>query len=244
MEGKNNLVLDFGNTRTKVGIFENQKLIFSQSFEKFTLTNLKKILKEYDNIGFSLVSAVVKENKNIINYLSAKTNLIALNENTPIPIINKYATPHTLGKDRLAVACAAAALYKKQDTLVINCGTCITYDVINSKGVYLGGSISPGLQMRFKALQHFTQKLPLVVPVNSTDEIGNTTTSCINTGVVNGITAEIVAKKIALETKYKSLNTVITGGDADFIKKQIKNKIFAVSHLTLIGLNEIINFNK
>ena len=235
------LCIDFGNTRTKCAVFENDDIVFSEAFEKFTLAEVKKIFKKFPDISASIVCSVIKTPKNIVAFLDDKTQLTELNHYTKIPLKNKYASPETLGKDRLAVSCGALSLFSKTNLLIINCGTCITYDFVNSKQEYLGGSISLGLEMRLKALHHFTQKLPFISKKEIKQLIGTDTSTSILTGVINGTVAELEGIIKNYEAKYSGLQIVITGGDADFLKKHLKNRIFAAPNLTLIGLNSILN---
>ncbi|MFM2048238.1 MAG: hypothetical protein RI955_786 [Bacteroidota bacterium] len=234
------LTIDFGNSRVKIGVFHQQKMVYHAAYDKFTLSDAKQIFNLFADIEKCIISSVVDVAASIDKFIQSKTELIYLTSTTKLPIKNKYKTPNTLGKDRLAVSCGAVQLFGKKNILVINCGTCITYDFINSKKEYLGGSISLGIEMRFKALHHFTQKLPLISKKEIHPLIGNDTESSIVTGVVNGTIAEINGIINNYEKKYLSLQVVITGGDADFLAKHFKNCIFA-PHLTLIGLHSIIN---
>ena len=235
------LCIDFGNSRTKCAVFENDEIVFAEAFEIFALNDLKKIFKNFPTISSSIICSVIKTPKNIVAFLDDKTQLHELNHHTKIPLKNKYASPETLGKDRLAVSCGAVSLFPKTNLLIINCGTCITYDFVNSKQEYIGGSISLGLEMRLKALHHFTQKLPLISKKEIKQLMGTDTSTSILTGVINGTVAEIEGTIKNYEAKYSGLQIVITGGDADFLKKHLKNRIFAAPNLTLIGLNSILN---
>jgi type III pantothenate kinase len=163
---------------------------------------------------------------------------------TNIPVTNFYKTPDTLGKDRLAGIVAAHSLYVKENVLVIDAGTCITYDLITTKGEYYGGSISPGLNMRFKALHTFTEKLPLVSLLNFEELIGTDTNTSILSGVINGLIAETDAIIERYKELYSALKIIICGGDAQFLVDRLKNSIFAVPELVLIGLNEILDYNE
>jgi len=234
------LTIDFGNSRVKVGVFHQQKMIYHAAFDKFSLSDLKQIFLLFSDIERCIITNVVEVSDAIEKYIKSKVELVYLNTKTKLPLKNKYKTPNTLGKDRLAVSCGALQLFGKQNILVINCGTCITFDFINSKKEYLGGSISLGLQMRTKALNQFTEKLPLI-KIKEIDYLtGNDTQSSILSGVVNGTIAEIKGVIKSYRKKYLSIQVVVTGGDADFLAKHFKNCIF-VPHLTLIGLHSIIN---
>jgi type III pantothenate kinase len=236
------LVIDKGNSRTKLGIFNGNLLIWHTAIEKLTLPILKEVFKNYPAINYCIMANVAQPMPQITKWLANHTAFIPLSHTTALPFKNKYQTETTLGQDRIAIAAAAHFLNAKAATLIINCGTCITYDFINAKNEYLGGSISPGLQMRFQALAHYTQKLPLVAIDTPKQLIGNTTHKAILTGVVQGIVDEITGKQARYVNKFKNTKTFITGGNALFLAKQIKNEIFATPHLTLIGLNEIIKY--
>jgi len=236
------LVLDIGNTFIKAGVFEQKQLKYSYHSEKLTVDFIKKITKKYA-IHAVLLSSVKPVSLKAIEYLSKNFQYIELSESTPVHIINKYKTPATLGKDRLAGVSGAASFYKSENVLVIDAGTCITYDFINKKKEYHGGSISPGIQMRFKALHTFTGKLPLVSLTNFNRLSGTNTEESILAGVINGAVGEMDAVINNYKEKYGSLKVVICGGDAAFLASRLKNTIFALPELILIGLNEILDYN-
>ena len=242
-----NLVLDIGNTRVKAALFEGKNLVEYFILEKNPLAQLKKIASDFPNIRFSIVSSVVSHSKEYINLLQHRTNCIELNYNTKLPITLNYATPETLGKDRIAAAVGAFSLFKNQNVLAIDAGTCVKFDFVSKDGVYEGGSISPGLEMRFKALSTFTNKLPLVSSVQETVSlIGKSTLESILSGVQNGIVNEILGMINEYKLLYPDLKTVLSGGDTGFFEVALKNSIFASPNLVLIGLNEILleNANK
>jgi type III pantothenate kinase len=165
--------------------------------------------------------------------------VIAFNPKTPVPIKNCYATPETLGVDRLAAAVGANYLFPATDCLIFDCGTAITIDFVSQNGEFLGGNISPGLQTRFKALNTFTSKLPLEDIAENVPTMGTTTATAIQAGVLNGISYEI-------ETyidRNPHCTIIFTGGDAFFLVKNIKNSIFVICNLVMIGLNRIVNYN-
>ena len=162
---------------------------------------------------------------------------------TKIPLQNTYKTPESLGRDRIALAVGANQLFPTNNTLVIDAGTCITYDFIDEKNNYLGGAISPGLQIRLNALHTFTEKLPLVTIKNGSELIGKTTEMSILSGVINGATAEVDGIIDRYKEQFGNLKTVLTGGDANYFVKTLKNNIFANSKVLLNGLNTILNYN-
>ena len=226
----------------KVALFSENELI---SKSKFTYSDvnlfyawLEKINEKNINI---IVSSVVNQTIDL-SKLSIN-RVIYLDENTELPIINDYETPKTLGNDRLANAVAANSLNPNQNSLVIDMGTCIKYDLINSKGIYLGGNISLGLTMRYKALNHFTDQLPLLNPSNFKNTHGIDTESSIRCGIELAIEHEINGFIDRYTTEFKPLTIFMTGGDLKYFDKSFKNDIFANSDLTLIGLNEILRHN-
>jgi len=236
------LVLDFGNTLQKIAIFEENQMLEVLAYKKVTLKKLQQIIVNYP-IKSAIISSVVDYSSAIKTFLQNNFNFIEFNETTAIPVINKYATPLSLGKDRLAAAIAGNHFFPKQNVLVINAGTCITYDFINEKGEYLGGAISPGISIRFKALHTFTEKLPLVEKKSKASIIGNTTEKSILSGVINGVFHEVKSITSKYTDDYKNLKIILSGGDMKYFDKILKNSIFAVSNIVLIGLNIILDFN-
>jgi type III pantothenate kinase len=148
-----------------------------------------------------------------------------------------------LGKDRLALIAAAQTHFPAQNNLVIGCGTCITFNVINEQNEFLGGSIHPGLKMRLQALHTFTGKLPQITLENAAELIGTDTKSSILTGVLFAAAKEIDGMIDEYLVKFPEMNVIITGGDADMLVYRLKNQIFAIPHFTLIGLNHILEYN-
>ena len=188
-----------------------------------------------------MYSAVIKVKPDVLSVLKGIGNIVTFNEK--LPIRNKYKTPDTLGNDRLANAIAANFLFPEHNVLVIDAGTCVKYDFVSAKGEYLGGSISPGLDMRFKAMHEFTGKLPLVKYGKSKSLIGNTTLTAMQTGVVIGMTEEMKGFVKRYQAQYKNLKIILTGGDSQRFVNDLNLSIFAASDLVNIGLNEIIRFN-
>lgn len=188
-----NLILDFGNSYKKLAFFDNNKIIELKIFKNLTLDNLINFTKNKTQIKSAIISSVVEYPKSIKKHLVDNYNFIELNKNTSLPIINKYKTPETLGPDRIAAVVGANNLYPGKDILVIDAGTCITYDFINSDNEYLVGSISPGIKLRFNALYNFTDKLPLINETINNDItiIDDTTKRSIVSSVINGVILEI-----------------------------------------------------
>jgi type III pantothenate kinase len=169
--------------------------------------------------------------------------LVELTADTPLPFHNRYATPATLGKDRLAGIAGAYARFPAQNCLVIDAGTCITYDVLTAAGDFIGGNISPGIGLRFRALPVFTAGLPLVQPGEMSGTLGNSTESAIRNGVQLGALLEVEGVIARMRGEWDKLNVLLTGGDADFFAKNLKTLIFANPDLVLEGLNKILNYN-
>lgn len=238
-----NLVVDVGNTRVKLGVFHHDNLVESYNVTHDALaTIVDRIYDRYD-IDLGIISSVSDLNSEANEVIESKKNFYQFSSNSKVPFKNTYKTPRTLGLDRLALMAAAYHAYPDKNCLVIDAGTCITYDFLDSQGIYCGGSISPGLEMRFKALSYFTAKLPLLQPEKIDDFIGNDTNSSIQTGVVNGVISEIEDKIQRYQNRFGDLTVVLTGGDTNFLSKQLKNSIFANQNFLLVGLNEILKFN-
>ncbi|TDN95321.1 type III pantothenate kinase [Salegentibacter sp. 24] len=240
-----NLIIDVGNSAVKSAVFQNNKLLksYTCSHENF-FELFQKIRKEHPEIAFSILSTVIHDSYNIEKILEKETKLLFLNENTKLPFKNIYDSPQTLGKDRLALVAAGAEKYKDSNLLIIDAGSCITFDFKNDKNEYLGGAISPGLHMRLKALHHFTAKLPLIELEEYLPLIGNSTKNSILSGVLNGVEAELDGIIKRYKADYKYLTIILTGGDTQILSKRVKNGIFANPNFLLEGLNYILEFNK
>ena len=240
-----NLIIDVGNTFVKLAVFENGELLFDETAEaENLLERAEGIFHEFPQIDWAIVSSVVQLNKNVLDALAVFCNVHILNHQSKTPFKNLYASPKTLGVDRIALATAGYAYNPSKNTLVIDAGTCLTYDMITSEGHYLGGAISPGLKMRYRALNEQTSKLPLLAVEYPIDLIGNSTESSIHSGVVNGICSEIDGVVEQYLTRFEDLTVILTGGDVQFLSKRLKNTIFAHSKFLLIGLNYLLDYNK
>lgn len=238
-----NLVIDIGNSKVKVAVFELDTIISTAVLDEINfLDELKRISNQYA-IERSIVSSVKDIHKEYLEELQKLPFLITLNSDTQLPFKNLYATPSTLGNDRIALAAAAASTYPSQNSLVIDAGTCITYDFINAKNEYLGGAISPGIDMRYKSLPKYTGKLPLLSKNEEFNLLGTSTSASIHSGVINGIICEIKGVIAQYEQDFGDLTIVLTGGDTKFLFKQLKNSIFANQNFLLHGLNKILTFN-
>jgi len=242
---KSNLVIDVGNTRTKIAIFENRKLVKLDILEFLSEEKVSEYLVSY-KISCSIFSSVTASLSEIESLLKRETNYIKFSTSIPTAIDLQYKSPETLGLDRFAAVIAAQCLFKGLSSLVIDAGTCITYDSIDLHGVYKGGSISPGLKMRFDALNHYTKRLPLLSVDDSFDKwFGKSTSQCIISGVQNGAFSEIVGFINYYISEHPDLQILLCGGDSEFFGTRLKNSIFAERvkiepDLVLIGLNEVI----
>jgi len=240
-----NLVIDIGNTLVKMAVFQGDILIKKKiSLRLDFLKNLEELEQKYQKPGNVLLSSVSKTPLKWLQKLEEGSRLIILNQQLPQVFTNLYLSPNTLGNDRIALVSAASKHFPTENVLVIDSGTCITYDFKNNKNEYLGGAISPGLEMRYKAMHSNTENLPLLDREEEITLIGNTTNSCMHSGVIYGITFEIDGIIAAYQAQYKDLTIILTGGDTQFLCKRLKNSIFANSNFLLEGLNYILEFNK
>ena len=240
-----NLVIDAGNSLIKISVFRENTELFHEQFEiSLFVERIKSVFKKYTSIDNAIVSSVGALDKKDIAVVSLFCNVHQLSHKSKTPFKNSYATPESLGVDRIALATAAFYKNPNGNTLVIDAGTCMTFDMINDYGEYLGGAISPGLSMRYKALHQQTSKLPLLNAEDLIDFIGNSTNSSIHSGVVNGISAEINGVIDQYNQRFKDLTVILTGGDALFLSKRTKNTIFANPKFLLEGLNYLLEYNK
>lgn len=234
------LILDIGNTRTKAAQFLNDgihKLHVFKNGDKNALDEMYKldpnaILVSCNN-GASFELPSHWKDKRTLNFT----------DQTPLPITNAYATPKTLGKDRLAAAVGAHFLWPKNNVLILDCGTCVTADIITATGTYLGGSISPGLTMRYQAMHQLTGALPLIEHSDISEPIGNSTQTSIQSGAYFGLLYELNGRINHYQGIFDELHTVLCGGDATYFVNSLKYRIFANQNLVLIGLNQILKHN-
>lgn len=238
-----NLIVEQGNTKLKVAVFDYGKIIASVFLDKEDIASVKDIFKQYNPIR-GIISSVADTDESLVIYLKEHMkNLLWLDKNTPMPIRLEYETKETLGKDRIAAAVGANYLQPGRNLLVIDAGTAITYEVIESSGIYKGGNISPGLTTRFRALNQFTRQLPLIKEKNDVPLIGTSTESAILAGVVNGIVFEMDGYIDTLKAKYGDVFVFLTGGHSFYFERRLKNHIFADANLVLVGLNRILEYN-
>lgn len=239
-----NLVIDIGNTRTKISLFNRGEMVITVLLDDLRTEDVNRLKNEHPSLNKAIISAVTDVPRDLKTALQQNfETCIELDANTPLPIENCYQTKETLGKDRIAAVVGAFKVYPNSNILVIDAGTAITYDFINDKGQYLGGNISPGLEMRFKALHQFTGKLPLVRQSDFTNLFGRTTEEAIRAGVQHGIVHEADKVIDSFKEFYKNLNVIITGGDANFFDLKLKNSFFVHFNLTALGLNHILEYN-
>ncbi|MGB7785840.1 MAG: type III pantothenate kinase [Salinimicrobium sp.] len=239
-----NLIIDVGNSFAKLAVFQKNELLLVQRAEKIALENkIFQLSQKFPQIKAVISSNVSKTQFSLPADLSKRAKFIGLSAETKLPFSNLYSTPATLGNDRKALAAAAAKQYPRENVLVIDAGTCITYDFKNDKNEYLGGAISPGLKMRFKALNTFTANLPLIEQQEQLQLLGDSTVNSINSGVVYGFLKEVDGIFEEYKSRHPKLKTIITGGDAEFLSVNLKNSIFANSNFLLEGLNYILEFN-
>lgn len=239
-----NLVIDIGNTRIKLAVFNDYDLMFNVPLDELKVDQLQLLLNDHPQLDKAILSSVRNYPGEIRKFLHASfSRFVEFDHLTPVPIVNLYQTPETLGFDRLAAAIGASCLFPGEDLLVIDAGTAITYDLVTKKNEYLGGNISPGLETRFKALHYFTGKLPLVTPRPEFQPMGRDTESAVRAGVQQGLIFEVEQTINFFNTIYKKLKVILTGGDAAFLDKNLKSTIFVQFNLALFGLNQVLEYN-
>lgn len=237
------IAIDIGNTQIKTGIFDGDKLIHRESFPSTALNDaLKKLCLKYE-VDKGILSHVSRLDSKEIQGISNHLEVILLDKNTKVPFENLYSTPETLGVDRIALAAGATMKFPGKPVLVIDAGTCITFDFVNANQQYEGGSISPGIAMRYQAVHSFTANLPLLTPENEIPEQGDSTRNAIQKGILSGVIYEIEGVIGEYRSKNANLTVVLTGGDANFLSNNIKSTIFATPNFLLDGLNSILIHN-
>lgn len=238
------LAIDIGNTKIKVAVFEQDTIIDKEIIDSSELLIcLEKKIKKYKKISSSILSSVSNCPNEAIELLKNKTELLIISSNTKFPFHNNYKTPQTLGLDRKVLVAGAVLKFPKQNCLIIDAGSCITYDFVDKKSNYFGGAISPGIQMRYKALNNFTAKLPLLEKDYPTELTGNSTELSMHSGIINGFFFEIEGFIANYTEDYKDLTIILTGGDTDFLAKRLKSTIFANSNFLLESLNILYQYN-
>ena len=239
-----NLIMDIGNTATKLAVFQSDKMIQVQTVATTNmLAEVEALLKKFSRVKHGLLSSVKMIDNLELKRLQKLLPIKRLDVSFQFPFKNAYDTPHTLGVDRLALMAAAVQQYSKRNVLVIDAGSCVTYDFMDSNQNYLGGAISPGVEMRYKALETFTSNLPLLEKTPPNQRIGSSTEASIHSGVIHGLLHEMEGTIKEYQNKYPDLTVILTGGDTDFLCKQFKISIFAHSNFLLEGLNFLLEFN-
>ncbi len=238
-----NLVIDSGNTRIKFALFDNDRIVDSGVADSKCFFEELFSFFPIDNV---LISNVGKD-FDILDIVPEDVRVLELSSELPLPVKIDYETPETLGPDRIAAAVGATAVFPRQNCLVIDVGTCITVDFIDSNSVYHGGAILPGLAMKFNALHTFTEKLPLLKVANAGFQpqlIGKSTAQSILSGVVNGTVLELDGFVNRYRVRFDGLKVLITGGDSDFLEKQLGFDHVQDAELAIAGLNEILKYNE
>ena len=232
-----NLIIDIGNTRTKLAVFDKNTIQDIQIFdsEKF---HLEQILEQYSD-RFAIVSSVRSLKSSIVKNFPS---VLLFDKDTVLPISNRYRS-EGVGMDRLASVVGASYIFSEQNCLIIDLGSAITIDFLTKDKIFLGGNISAGMNLRFKSLRDYTDKLPLVDSNGSIDLTSFDTETAIRSGVVKSIIYELEGYISEYEKLYPELKIILTGGDANFFEKQLKKRIFADENLVLKGLNRILNYN-
>ena len=239
-----NLIMDIGNTATKLAVFQSDKMIQVQTVATTNmLAEVEALLKKFSRVKHGLLSSVKMIDDLELKRLQKLLPIKILDVSFQLPFKNAYDTPHTLGVDRLALMAAAVQQYSKRNVLVIDAGSCVTYDFMDSNQNYLGGAISPGVEMRYKAIETFTSNLPLLQKTPPNQRIGSSTEASIHSGVIHGLLHEMEGTIKEYQNKYPDLTVILTGGDTNFLCKQFKISIFANSNFLLEGLNFLLEFN-
>ncbi|GAB2797535.1 type III pantothenate kinase [Rhabdobacter roseus] len=235
-----NIVVDSGNTYSKIGWFSESTLLRYQT--QLSFEALVELIRQ-EPPKYLLYSSVSRSTEAFLEALGLNIPVLSLSAHTPVPILKNYDTPHTLGADRIAAAVGGTFLFPDEDLVVIDMGTCITYDYVTRMGTFEGGLISPGLRMRFRAMHSFTQRLPLVEPDGIPPLIGKSTHHAMQSGVMHGLLAEIEGIIAAYRQISPHCRVLACGGDVPFFESRLKPTIFAVPELVLIGLNRILQHN-
>ncbi|HEY2348139.1 MAG TPA: type III pantothenate kinase [Puia sp.] len=236
------LCLDFGNTRLKWAIFSDGEMRDSGALQEDGVDDLRKCIRNYKP-DKSILSSVVDHSSSLEDLLKANTHFHKLDHHSRVPITTPVGKPETIGADRLALVVAAAHYFPENNNLVIGLGSAVTYNYINRFHQFIGGSISPGMEMRFKALQTFTSKLPLINPHWNFPLVGYDTKTNIQSGVIFGMAKEIDGMIEAYQERYENLHSVMTGGDAHYFKPYLKKKITDDPNLLFKGLYVISEYN-
>jgi len=237
-----NLILDIGNTSTKVAIFDGREKIISVRTKIFSCEKLEKILGKY-NLERAIVSTVRDTPEFVIDLATHGIPVVhVLSHKSKLPFKNEYEAPETLGSDRIAAVAGAYLAFRGKKVLIIDAGSAVTYDFLSGKN-YKGGNISPGLSMRFRALHKFTRRLPHVSTTDKYFSPGRNTTEAITAGVTNGLIYEINEYIRTFQEKYVDLEVILSGGDSGYLKNRLGYKVTYMPDIVLDGLNYILEYN-
>lgn len=238
------LLVDHGNSRIKLHLTSDGQKFDTTTVSKDSFpSETSALLQKHPNVKTVVFSSVAADLVPFFQNSFPNLGIFDVANLSNWPFVNRYTTPETLGIDRKVLAAGAALLEKGKSCLIIDAGTCITYDFLLPDSSYLGGAISPGLHMRFRALHEFTAKLPLVSNAQETALIGNSTITAIQSGVINGVVAEINGIINRYKQQYTDFTIILTGGDAEFLATQLKNGIFADSNFMQRALYALYQFH-
>lgn len=240
-----NIAIDAGNSSTKIALIEEGRVVETLRTTHLDREFLHSLWQRLDGrVKRVVLSSVVDVPAQVEEFLNSHTDgYLRVTAATPMPLRNLYATPHTLGIDRLAAAVGAATIYPSSNVLVVDLGTAMTVDIVTARGEFLGGNITLGAEGRFRALNQFTARLPLVEKPDEEAAWGYDTASAIQSGVVRGMTYELEGYIARANEEFEDLKIIFTGGDAKYFAKRLKNAIFATSDLVVLGLNTILEYN-
>lgn len=239
-----NLIVDIGNTRVKLAVTRDGEIVEEAAAETLASTRIDALLSAWPGVERAIVCSTRGDGAAAAELVRRRVaQTIEFTAATPVPIGVAYATPATLGRDRLAAAVGAATLFPGRNVLVADFGTALTVDLVTADGTFRGGAISPGMRTRFRALHDYTASLPLVGPTDDGRLSGDTTESAVALGVMNGMTFEIEGYIREMSEIFGDLCVIFTGGDAKHFVKRIKNTIFANWNLVVCGLDRILEYN-
>lgn len=237
------LTIDIGNSFAKLAVFSDGEIVHKEKHPKLLIGYVDQLYRAY-HFSKAILSSTRVLDRRVIIAIRNKYELIILDHHTPVPIRNMYHTPETLGRDRLAAVIGAHKLFPTQTNAVIDLGTCNTFDIIDAEGVYHGGNICPGVDMKLKAMHHFTSKLPLPARVYHDDPLGKDTYMALQNGAFWGTIFEIESFIVRMNALFLQLNVILTGGDAEIFGSKLNSKIFVAPNLVLQGLHEILKYNE
>ena len=238
-----NLCIDIGNSFIKYGIFDNDKLVKQNRVKTLLVRDLKSLIAKY-NIDKAILSTTRRSLPRFCDYLKRTLRFRVLDHKTDLPFENTYGTKKTLGKDRLAAVAGAQSLFPNKSCLVVDIGTCVTYDLLTKKSIYLGGNIAPGKDLRLRSMHDYTSALALAKPKFTNPLLGKSTNMALQNGAIYGIVFEIEALSARLQRQIGKINVILTGGDALKFGELIECKKFVFPNLVLTGLNAILKHNE